>query len=88
MRLLLILGAFGGMVVLCVLGWDYGGAGGLIGGALGFLARLGGRGLDWNERLGNAYVGALMGLPVGLMIGGAVVLGGQYLVQMVNSPPQ
>ena len=75
MRLLLTIVAFAGMIALCVLGWEYGGAGGLIGGALGFLLRLGGRGLDWGERLGNAYVGALMGLPIGLMIGGAYAVG-------------
>ncbi len=56
-------------------GLEYGGIGGLIGGALGFLAGLGGRGLDWGERLGNGYVGALMGMPVGLLVGGAVILG-------------
>lgn len=80
--------AFAGMVALCVLGWNYGGAGGLIGGALGFLLRLGGRGLDWGERLGNAYVGALMGLPVGLLLGGFYALGLPALLNAVNNPPQ
>lgn len=79
MRLLLIIAAFAGMIALCVIGWNYGGAGGLIGGAFGFLVRLGGRGLDWGERLGNGYVGALMGLPVGLLVGGAYALGWPYL---------
>lgn len=79
MRLLLIIAAFAGMIALCVIGWNYGGAGGLIGAALGFLVRLGGRGLDWGERLGNGYVGALMGLPVGLLVGGAYALGWPYL---------
>lgn len=84
LRLLLATAAFVGMVVLCVLGWNYGGMGGLIGGALGFLFRLGGRGLDWGERLGNGYVGALMGMPVGLLVGGAYTVGLPYLFRAVN----
>lgn len=85
MRLLLSVGAFAGMVVLCVLGWSYGGWGGLIGGGLGFLLRLGGRGLDWGERIGNGYVGALMGMPVGLLLGGAYAIGLPYLISAVNN---
>ena len=85
LRLLLSMAAFGGMVALCVLGWPWGGAGGLIGGAIGFFIRLGGRGLDWGERLGNGYVGALMGMPVGLMIGGVYTLGMPYLLQAIRS---
>ena len=54
MRLILSTVAFAGMVALCVLGWDYGGVGGLIGAGIGFVLRLGGRGLVWGERLGNA----------------------------------
>lgn len=88
LRLLLALAAFAGMIVLCVLGWNYGGMGGLIGGALGFVIRLGGRGLDWGERLGNGYVGALMGMPVGLLIGGFLMVGAPYLLTMINSQPQ
>ncbi len=88
LRVLLTIAAFVGMIALCVVGWNYGGMGGLIGGALGFLIRLPGRGLDWGERLGNGYVGALMGLPVGLMIGGFVTLGGPWLLNAVNNPPQ
>ncbi|OQW57321.1 MAG: hypothetical protein A4S17_04980 [Proteobacteria bacterium HN_bin10] len=84
---MLALAAFAGMIALCVLGWNYGGAGGLIGGALGFLVRLGGRGLDWGERLGNAYVGALMGMPVGLLIGGFIAVGAPYLLSMINNAP-
>jgi hypothetical protein len=76
--------AFGGMIALCVVSWDYGGVGGLIGGALGFLLRLGGRGLDVPERLGNAYVGALMGMPVGLLLGGFYTLGGPFLLRAVS----
>lgn len=87
LRLLLALAAFAGMVALCVLGWNYGGMGGLIGGGLGFLLRLGGRGLDWGERLGNAYVGALMGMPVGLLIGGLITVGAPYLLTMINNTP-
>lgn len=79
LRLILIAGAFIGMIALGVLGFHYGGVGGLIGGALGFLLRLSGRGLDWGERLGNAFIGALMGLPIGLLIGGVVYLIGPHL---------
>lgn len=80
------MGVFFGMMVLCVAGWPYGGAGGLVGGALGFLLRLGGRGLDWKERVGNAYVGALMGMPVGLLAGGFVMLGLPYIIGLINTP--
>jgi hypothetical protein len=80
--------AFAGMIALCVVGWSYGGAGGLIGCAVGVLCRLGGRGLDWGERLGNGYVGALMGMPVGLLIGGVYALGMPALLNAVNSSPQ
>ena len=88
LRLLLALAAFAGMIALCVLGWNYGGMGGLIGAGLGFLLRLGGRGLDWGERLGNGYVGALMGMPVGLLIGGLTTVGAPYLLTMINNAPQ
>jgi hypothetical protein len=88
LRLLLALAAFAGMIALCVLGWNYGGMGGLIGAGFGFLLRLGGRGLDWGERLGNAYVGALMGMPVGLLIGGLITVGAPYLLTMINNTPQ
>ncbi len=88
LRLLLALAAFAGMIALCVLGWNYGGMGGLIGAGLGFLFRLGGRGLDWGERLGNAYVGALMGMPVGLLIGGLITVGAPYLLSFINNAPQ
>jgi hypothetical protein len=80
--------AFLGMVTLCVIGWNYGGAGGLIGGAVGFLIRIGGRGFDWGERLGNGYVGALMGMPVGLLVGGAYSVGLPYLIDVINNTPQ
>jgi len=85
LRLLLSIAAFAGMIALCVLGWNWGGAGGLIGGAVGFLLRLGGRGLDWGERLGNGYVGALMGMPVGLLLGGFYALGIPYLIEQVGN---
>jgi hypothetical protein len=86
MRLILTVAAFAGMLALCVFGWNYGGAGGLIGAGVGFLLRIGGRGLDWGERLGNGYVGALMGMPVGLLIGGAYAIGVPYLLQVINQP--
>lgn len=85
LRVLLVIAVFAGMVALCVILWNYGGAGGLIGGVLGFLLRLGGRGLDWGERIGNGYVGVLMGMPVGLLIGGSYVIGVPYLLQAINS---
>lgn len=88
LRLILVSAAFVGMIALCIVGWNYGGAGGLIGGAIGFLFRLGGRGLDWGERLGNGYVGALMGMPVGLLIGGAYSVGMPYLLDAVSGSPQ
>jgi hypothetical protein len=84
MRFLLSMIAFLGMIALCVLGWRYGGVGGLIGAALGFVMRLGGQGLDWGERLGNAYVGALMGMPIGLLLGGFFAVGGPYLLRAVS----
>ena len=86
LRLLFGIAAFGGMIVLCIIGWSYGGAGGLIGGALGFLVRLGGRGLDWGERLGNGYIGALMGLPLGFLIGGIYELGWPAVQAALNAP--
>ncbi len=88
MRLLLSIAAVAGMVALCLVAWSYGGVGGLVGGGLGFLMRLGGRGPDWNERLGNAYVGALLGLPVGLLVGGFIALGIPAIIEQVNTPPQ
>ncbi|MGE0742438.1 MAG: hypothetical protein AB7O98_13945 [Hyphomonadaceae bacterium] len=86
LRLVLTVAAFVGMIALCIVGWNYGGVGGLIGGAIGLLFRLGGRGLDWGERLGNAYVGALMGMPVGLIIGGFYALGVPYVLNIINNP--
>lgn len=88
LRLLLTFAAFVGMVALCVILWPYGGWGGIAGAGLGFFLRLWGRGLDWGERLGNAYVGALMGLPVGLLLGGFYALGVPALIDAVNAPPE
>ena len=86
LRVILAAVVFVGMLVLCIVGFNYGGAGGLIGGAIGFVLRLvGGRGLDWGERLGNGYVGALMGMPVGLMAGGFYAVGMPYLLQMIST---
>ncbi len=85
---MLSVAAFAGMIALCVVGWSYGGAGGLIGGAFGALTRLGGRGLDWGERLGNSYVGALIWMPLGLLLGGVYAIGWPYLEAALNAPPQ
>jgi hypothetical protein len=84
-RVVLTIGAFVGMIALCVVLWRFGGAGGLIGGAVGFVLRLWGRGLDWGERIGNGYVGALMGLPVGLLLGGVYALGVPALIEAMNT---
>lgn len=85
LRWLLILAVFAGMITLSVILWPYGGAGGIIGGALGFVLRLWGRGMDMGERLGNAFVGALMGMPVGLLIGGLYAFAWPFLLAAYNS---
>lgn len=87
LRWLLILAVFAGMIALCVALLPYGGGGGLIGGALGFVLRLGGRGLDWGERLGNGFVGALMGMPVGLLCGGLYMVGWPWLQSQYSTAP-
>ncbi|MBL8530105.1 MAG: hypothetical protein JNK94_00090 [Hyphomonadaceae bacterium] len=86
LRLILIGGAFVGMVALSVVAFHYGGVGGLIGGVLGFVLRLFGRGTDWGERIGNAFIGALMGLPIGLLIGGVAYLVGPQLMAAFSAP--
>jgi hypothetical protein len=86
LRLLLIVGAFAGMVTLSIIGFNYGGAGGLIGGALGFVFRLGGPGLDWGERLGNGFVGALMGMPLGFLGGGLYYFFSPQIIEIINAP--
>lgn len=90
LRMILIVGAFVGMIALSVIGFSYGGAGGLIGGALGFVLRLGGRGIDWSERLGNAFIGALMGMPLGFLAGGFWYFFGPKILELVKVylPPQ
>jgi hypothetical protein len=84
LRWLLSLAVFAGMLALCIVGWDIGGAGGLIGGALGGLWRLIGRGYDMGERIGNLYAGVLMGMPIGLLIGGLYAVGWPYLQAAYN----
>lgn len=86
LRMILIVGAFAGMVALSVIGFNYGGAGGLIGGALGFILRLGGRGIDWSERLGNAFIGAVMGMPLGLLAGGVYYFFAPQIIEIINTP--
>ncbi len=86
LRLVLIGGAFIGMVALCIVGFNYGGAGGLIGGALGFLLRVGGRGVDASERMGNAFIGALMGMPIGLLAGGFYYFLSPQIIEIINTP--
>lgn len=83
--MLLMVGAFAGMVALCIVGFNYGGAGGLIGGALGFLLRLGGPGLDWGERLGNGFVGAMVGMPLGLLAGGLWYFFGAQIAALIET---
>lgn len=85
LRLLLIIGAFAGMLILSVLGFYYGGAGGLIGAGVGFVLRLWGHGLDISERLGNAFIGALMGMPLGLLAGGAWYLFGPQIMDVIHT---
>lgn len=88
LRLILALGAFAGMLALCIIGFNYGGEGGLIGGAIGFvIGLLGGRGLDWSERLGNGYVGVLLGLPLGMICGGLYVFAYPAVQAALNGPP-
>lgn len=83
--MILIVGAFVGMVALSIIGFEYGGAGGLIGGAVGFVLRLGGRGIDWGERLGNAFIGALMGMPLGFLAGGVYYFIGPQIIAMIEA---
>jgi hypothetical protein len=67
LRVILSMTVFAGMIALCVLWRDHGGFVGLGGGALlflwGYFQRSG------EERLGNGYVGALMGLSLGFLVG-------------------
>ncbi|MFT3729100.1 MAG: hypothetical protein QM759_14860 [Terricaulis sp.] len=88
LRLIFAAVAFAGMVALCIIGFNYGGEGGLIGAGLGFVLRLlGGRGLDWGERLGNGYVGALLGMPLGMICGGLYVFAWPAVEAALNGPP-
>ena len=64
--------AYGGMVTVCVLLADLGGLGGLLGCLIGFVLRFLEPGQQsLGERFGNGYAGSLMGLPLGLLAGGA-----------------
>ena len=82
MRSLLSLGVFAGMIALSIVGWDIGGIGAAIGGALGALRGAAGRGYDMNERLGNIYTGALVGMPIGFLLGGAYAVGWPFLISL------
>ncbi len=70
LKLLLSLGVYAAMILICILRPDYAGMGALIGGALGFVVRYLTGGNSVAERLGNAYGGSLMGLCLGYAIGG------------------
>ncbi|MDX2276097.1 MAG: hypothetical protein NW206_11665 [Hyphomonadaceae bacterium] len=84
LRWLLSIGIFGGMIALCIVGWSIGGVGGVIGGALGAFWGLLGRGYDAGERLGNVYTGALVGMPIGLLIGGGWAVGLPYIMAVYS----
>lgn len=63
---------FVGMVVLCIAWQNAGGLGGIVGGGLGFLWRFFEPGQrTTEERFGNGYAGALIGLPLGFICGAA-----------------
>jgi hypothetical protein len=69
-----------GMVVLCVLRADWAGIGAVAGSALGFLWRAWSPGQDSvSERLGNGYVGLLIGMCVGLAVGAVVQYAWPYI---------
>jgi hypothetical protein len=75
LRLILILAVCAGMITLCVLWFNLGGMWGLVGGGIGFLWGVGGGGQSsMGERMGNGYVGALMGLSVGMAAGAFTLL--------------
>lgn len=60
---------YAAMVAACVLQFEYAGMGGLAGAGLGFLARFAWPGQsDMGERLGNGYIGSLMGMFAGFAI--------------------
>ena len=71
LKWLLSLIVYAGMIAICVLWRDSGGLIGLIMGGVGFVLRYLEPGqTSTRERLGNGYVGSLIGLVLGL-IGGA-----------------
>lgn len=74
LKLLLSLGVYAGMILLCILRPDLAGMGGLALGAVGFAWRYIFTGGSAGERLGNAYGGSLMGLCLGYAIGGIAQL--------------
>lgn len=82
LAILLNLGVFVGMIALCLVGWDIGGVGGVIGGALGGLWRSIASARDLNERLGNIYTGALFGMPIGLLAGGVYMVGWPLILSL------
>ncbi len=73
LQTILILLICAGMVGLSVFWFDFGGLWGLVGGAVGFVWGLMGRATTTGERLGSGYIGALMGLTIG-MAGAAIVI--------------
>lgn len=74
LKLLLSLGVYAAMIVLCILRPDVAGMAALGGGALGFAWRYIFTSGSAGERLGNAYGGSLMGLCLGYAIGGIAQL--------------
>ncbi|HVY83935.1 MAG TPA: hypothetical protein VG943_02290 [Caulobacterales bacterium] len=72
-RWVLSLAIYLAMVALCIFRFDLAGVGGLAGSALGFVLRVWTPGQDSvSERLGNGYVGLLLGICVGFVAGAVI----------------
>lgn len=69
-RWFLSLAIYVSMAVLCVMRADFAGIGGLLGSALGFVGFVWAPGQDSiSERLGNGFVGLLLGMCGGFVVG-------------------